>query len=74
MIHTFRAVSNKRRFSHLFRIFDNTKTHHRIALPDDNVPGRLDSLDMSRQELFDLVGSISADQGDLARYVVRVDH
>lgn len=74
MIRTFRAVSDEQRFSHLFRILDKTKTYHRIALPDDDVPGRLDSLDMSRQKLFDLVGSISADQGDLARYVVRVDH
>jgi hypothetical protein len=38
------------------------------------MPGRLDSLNMSGQELFDLVRSVSADQGDLAGYVVRVDH
>jgi hypothetical protein len=35
---------------------------------------RLDSLDMGGQELFNLVGSVPTDQGDLAGYVVRVDH
>ena len=48
-------------------------THHSITLPNDDMPSRLDSLNMGGQELFNLVGSVPADQSDLAGYVVRID-
>ena len=37
------------------------------------MPSRLDSLNMGGQELFNLVGSVPADQSDLAGYVVWID-
>ena len=48
-------------------------THHSITLPDNDMPSRLDSLNMGGQELFNLVGSVPADQSDLAGYVVWID-
>jgi len=48
-------------------------THHRVTLPNNNVLGSLDRFDMGRQELFNFVSSVPADQRDLARNVVRVD-
>ena len=47
--------------------------HHSITLPNNDMPSRLDSLNMGGQELFNLVGSVPADQSDLAGYVVRID-
>lgn len=47
-------------------------THHRVTLPDDDVPCLFDGLDMPRQELFHLVGAISTDQRHLSRDIIRI--
>jgi hypothetical protein len=47
--------------------------YHSITLPDHDMPGRFDSVNMSRQELFDLVSSVPADQSDLAWDIIGVD-
>ena len=48
-------------------------THHRITLPDDDVVGRLHSVDVSRQVLVDLAGAVTADERDFAGDAFWVD-
>lgn len=48
-------------------------TYHRIALPNNDMSRILDGFDMPRQELFHLVRSVSTDQCNLSRDIVRID-
>lgn len=69
---TFRAVEDIED-QPIARLRVTFPTHHRITLPNHDMPRRLDCLNVSRQKLFNLVGAVSTDKRDLAWDIIRVD-
>lgn len=69
---TFRAVKD-----HLDQLITHAiearQAYHCVALPNNDMPRILDSFNMSRQELFDLVCAVSTDESDFSWNIIRVD-
>ena len=53
---------------------DCAAAHHRITLPYDNMVSRFHRIDMRWEVLIDLVGAVSAYDGDFARYSIGIHH